>query len=177
MSFFIGFKNNQAYDRWWEARKIWGRLLSHSRNWARELTSFTTNKEHDLLITSLIKRHITFFYRLKQSLRKRNIELGNNSISEDEMKLLNDYSNQAVALLKMQSKDLNKLYPKNEIDGFQFIELNKNITNFMDEVGKSERIALTVFPTTYNSYTRLFIYLFIITSTLVLADFIGVFYI
>ncbi len=26
LAFFIGFNNNQAYDRWWEARKIWGRL-------------------------------------------------------------------------------------------------------------------------------------------------------
>jgi putative membrane protein len=24
IAFFIGFNNNQAYDRWWEARKIWG---------------------------------------------------------------------------------------------------------------------------------------------------------
>ena len=24
LAFFIGFNNNQAYDRWWEARKIWG---------------------------------------------------------------------------------------------------------------------------------------------------------
>jgi putative membrane protein len=26
LAFFIGFNNNQAYDRWWEARKIWALL-------------------------------------------------------------------------------------------------------------------------------------------------------
>ncbi len=28
--FFIGFNNNQAYDRWWEGRKIWGALVNDS---------------------------------------------------------------------------------------------------------------------------------------------------
>lgn len=26
LAFFIGFNNNQAYDRWWEGRKIWGAI-------------------------------------------------------------------------------------------------------------------------------------------------------
>src|SRR5262249_42629144 len=28
----ISFRNNQAYDRWWEARKLWGQLINESRN-------------------------------------------------------------------------------------------------------------------------------------------------
>ena len=27
LSLFLGFRNNAAYDRWWEARKLWGALL------------------------------------------------------------------------------------------------------------------------------------------------------
>ncbi len=26
LAIFLGFKNSSAYDRWWEARKIWGLL-------------------------------------------------------------------------------------------------------------------------------------------------------
>src|SRR5687768_3513437 len=40
LAFFIGFNNNQAYDRWWEGRKIWGSLVNDSRSWARNLLSF-----------------------------------------------------------------------------------------------------------------------------------------
>ena len=32
IAFFVGFNNNQAYDRWWEARKIWGALVNDSRS-------------------------------------------------------------------------------------------------------------------------------------------------
>lgn len=28
----LGFRNAQAYDRWWEARKLWGQLINESRN-------------------------------------------------------------------------------------------------------------------------------------------------
>ncbi|MDX1350970.1 MAG: bestrophin family ion channel, partial [Putridiphycobacter sp.] len=33
VAFYVGFKNNQAYDRMWEARKIWGAIVNSSRSW------------------------------------------------------------------------------------------------------------------------------------------------
>ena len=33
---FLGFRNNAAYDRWWEARKLWGQLVADCRALARE---------------------------------------------------------------------------------------------------------------------------------------------
>lgn len=35
LSIYLGFRNNAAYDRWWEARKIWGQLVYEIRNLAR----------------------------------------------------------------------------------------------------------------------------------------------
>jgi putative membrane protein len=32
LALLIGFRVNQAYDRWWEARKLWGTLVNSSRN-------------------------------------------------------------------------------------------------------------------------------------------------
>ena len=32
LGFLISFRNNHAYDRWWEARKLWGQLINESRN-------------------------------------------------------------------------------------------------------------------------------------------------
>src|SRR5690348_4692407 len=40
IAFFIGFNNNQAYDRWWEARRIWGSLVNDSRSWARDVLNY-----------------------------------------------------------------------------------------------------------------------------------------
>ena len=32
LGFLIGFRNKHAYDRWWEARKLWGQLINENRN-------------------------------------------------------------------------------------------------------------------------------------------------
>ena len=32
LGFLLSFRNNHAYDRWWEARKLWGQLVNDSRN-------------------------------------------------------------------------------------------------------------------------------------------------
>ncbi|WKN46384.1 bestrophin family ion channel [Tunicatimonas pelagia] len=37
VSFLIGFKNNQSYDRFWEGRKIWGAIVNYSRTWANQV--------------------------------------------------------------------------------------------------------------------------------------------
>jgi hypothetical protein len=34
VSFYAGFKNNASYERFWEARKIWGAIVNESRSWA-----------------------------------------------------------------------------------------------------------------------------------------------
>jgi len=34
VAFFLSFKNNSSYDRTWEARKIWGKVINDSRTFA-----------------------------------------------------------------------------------------------------------------------------------------------
>ena len=44
LSIFLGFRNNAAYDRFWEGRKLWGELVLRSRNFARQCLSLTTTR-------------------------------------------------------------------------------------------------------------------------------------
>ena len=38
LGFFLGFRYSQAYNRWWEARVLWGALVNQSRNWRDLIT-------------------------------------------------------------------------------------------------------------------------------------------
>ncbi|MEO7215568.1 bestrophin family ion channel [Mucilaginibacter sp.] len=40
ISVILSFKINQSYDRWWEARKIWGMIVNDSRTFVLQLQSF-----------------------------------------------------------------------------------------------------------------------------------------
>ena len=44
VAFYVGFKNNSAYARMWEARKIWGAIINSSRSWGMYVDSFVSNK-------------------------------------------------------------------------------------------------------------------------------------
>lgn len=77
VAFYVGFKNNSAYDRMWEARKIWGGIVNDSRTWGMFVDGFVTNqfaakKYTDDEIKSvkkrLVYRHIAWLYAHRSQL-------------------------------------------------------------------------------------------------------------
>jgi len=45
VAFYVGFKNSQAYERMWEARKIWGGIVNDSRTWGMMVDGFITKSK------------------------------------------------------------------------------------------------------------------------------------
>ncbi len=43
VAFYLGFKNNQSYDRFWEGRKIWGGIVNYSRTWGNQVMSYVSD--------------------------------------------------------------------------------------------------------------------------------------
>ncbi|MEL6190499.1 MAG: bestrophin family ion channel [Bacteroidota bacterium] len=77
VAFYVGFKNNQAYDRMWEARKIWGGIVNDSRTWGMMVDGYVSNlireeKASDADIQEikqrLIYRHIGWLYAHRSQL-------------------------------------------------------------------------------------------------------------
>lgn len=77
VAFYVGFKNNQAYDRLWEARKIWGSIINSSRAWGSSVNNFVTNQFKDSDATEeelhtikkrLLYRHVAWLYTLRNQL-------------------------------------------------------------------------------------------------------------
>lgn len=79
VAFVIGFQNNAAYGRIWEARKIWGGIVNASRSWTIMVNDFisdehavnpvTDSELHDIR-RNLIMRHIAWLTALRHSLRQ-----------------------------------------------------------------------------------------------------------
>lgn len=77
VAFYVGFKNNQSYDRLWEARKIWGGIVNESRTWGMMVDGFVSNlfienkiidKEINDIKRRLIYRHIAWLYAHRSQL-------------------------------------------------------------------------------------------------------------
>lgn len=74
VAFYVGFKNNQAYDRLWEARMIWGGIVNSSRTWGSNVKAFVvdqvseTNDDLLQIKKAMIYRHIAWLYKLRRQM-------------------------------------------------------------------------------------------------------------
>src|SRR5690606_35466192 len=74
VAFYVGFKNNSSYERFWEGRKIWGSVVNASRTWAVAVQAYIDAAEHlpetDGTHRRLIYRHLAWINGLRLQLRK-----------------------------------------------------------------------------------------------------------
>ncbi len=79
VAFVIGFQNNSAYGRIWEARKIWGGIVNSSRTFGMYVQDMVTNEyatsklpgdELSAEIRSLTYRHIAWMVALRHAMRE-----------------------------------------------------------------------------------------------------------
>ncbi len=117
LSLLLAFKSNQAYDRWWEARIIWGAIVNDSRTLARQIMTMTNtdylSDELDIFRERFIKRQIAWSHILGTSLRGLPLNLGYTGIDPAEIEYISRYDNKPAALLEPHARDLNYALGKN----------------------------------------------------------------
>ncbi len=175
ISILLSFKLSQSYDRWWEARKIWGAIVNDSRSFVIQLQSFTA-KGNDPIIKKLAFRQIAWCYSLGQSLRGLNpTENLDKFISNDDLNEIKQHTNKPLALLQLHANDIKHLKDSNQLDNFSQIQLDSTLVRLCDAQGKAERIKSTVFPVTYRLFLHGIIYLFVVSLSISLKDVAGFF--
>ncbi|WP_199120379.1 bestrophin family protein [Pedobacter sp. ASV28] len=178
ISLLLAFRSNQAYDRWWEARIIWGAIVNDSRSLARQIISFVDNPyeldEIETFKNRFVKRQIAWCYALSQSLRGFNSSKGlERYLDKNELNFIQKQRNVTVALLELHAMDLKKALNEGWINKYQQIEIDKTLTTLCNHMGGSERIKNTIFPVTYSKYIHMSIYLFIILLPFGLIEYFG----
>lgn len=79
VAFYVGFKNNQSYDRVWEARKVWGSIVNLSRSFGASTRAFIiadsargiSKQDADTETRIIIYRHIAWLHAMKHAMRQR----------------------------------------------------------------------------------------------------------
>lgn len=163
IALILSFKLSQSYDRWWEARKIWGAIVNDSRTLIVQLNCFIRSSTSKDDIKKIAYRQIAWNYILGQNLRKSiNIDSIKKYLSKEELEQIRNSSNIPLALLKKQSTGLGKLLDKGKINEFQQVQVDTTLSRLTDSLGKCERIKNTVFPKSYRLTLHFFIYMFLV---------------
>jgi ion channel-forming bestrophin family protein len=183
VALYVGFKNNSAYDRLWEGRRIWGSIVNFSRSWGMMVLDYIDG--NDETKKQIIYRHLAFIHALKNQLRKdtvwhyhgtdRRIVESHSEfrqhhldtalkafLPDDEVVVAVKYKNAATQLLKKQSAVLRSLYDKGALNDFRFIEMEKLIVEFYNQQGACERIKGFPFPRQYAFFSYAFAWVLIL---------------
>ena len=174
MSIFLAFQINQCYDRWWEARKLWGQLVNVSRSLGRQITTLLTDKRFSSIHNEkeaakfhqeLVYRHLAYVNTLRIALRSGG-KLTEKDwlflapfLSDTEIIELKDAINVPTQLLQKQGEVLGELIGKDWGEQQVLLQLDSSLNLLCDIQGGCERIKRTAFPDRFNFHTRIFVWL------------------
>lgn len=171
LAIFLGFRNNSAYDRWWEARKIWGGIVNVSRSFTAEVLAIVSDKRQQ---KQLVYRHIAWINALRLQLRKQN-DFSDLTpfINDNEAKLLPEWKNKATQLINLQISEIGKEKKQGKLSDIEQQQLMSSLKLMYDYQGKAERIKNTVFPYYYVYFTHLFLWTFVLLLPCILVKEMG----
>ncbi|QEC78314.1 bestrophin family protein [Mucilaginibacter ginsenosidivorax] len=180
ISLLLAFRSNQAYDRWWEARILWGGIVNDCRTFARQVLTFV-DSSHDgeqkwALKERIIRRQMAWCYSLSCHLRGQNAKDNLDAyLIDDDVKNIKKLDHIPLAINELQGHDLRTLYKLGWINEYQQVALDNTLTNFMNSMGGCERIKNTVFPVTYSVYIHWLVMFFVLLLPFSLMEFFGIF--
>ncbi|TBU88311.1 bestrophin family protein [Phytopseudomonas dryadis] len=156
------FRNSSAYNRWWEARTLWGALVNSSRSYARQvLTLIDDSGDTNPLKVVLLRRHVAYIRTLSAGLRgekcadelKAFVSAGEFERRHTTNNFANDILNGSAAMLAGE-------YKAGRLDSIRLARLESTLVDVSNCQGGLERIANTPLPYPYVYFPRLFITLF-----------------
>lgn len=180
ISLLLAFRSNQAYDRWWEARTLWGAIVNDSRTLARQVASFIDNsydeEDKQVMKARIIKRQIAWCHSLSNHLRGHDARRClDKYIKPDEKQAIAHVDHVPLALLDQHGQDLRLLQRMGWINEYQQVAMDETLTRFSNSMGGCERIKSTVFPVTYSFYIHIMVLLFVMMLPFGLIELFGVF--
>lgn len=169
LSIFLVFRFNEAYERWWEARKLWGALVNVSRDFARQVTTLLDGLASDEERKRLVYRQIAYVHALRIRLREGATPSGHAQVRMELERLLpeeagdfGELQNIPSGLLNRQSADLARLLGGSSSDRLLLTRLDSSLAGMHDVQGGCERINNTVFPDMVTMMTRTLVWALVV---------------
>jgi putative membrane protein len=170
ISIIVGFRNNYAYARWWEARTLWGAIVNRSRTFARQvmdtMTSWPEGGPGEAVEVAeaqrrLIHHQIAFIHALRQQLR------GLDPVAEirelvpvEDWEQLAGEKNVSLAIQRKMGALLREARGRGWINEWEWKALDESLASLMDSQGGAERIKNTPLPKQYDFFPTLFVQIY-----------------
>ncbi len=157
LGLLLAFRTRSAYERWWEARKQWGKLVNISRNLVIKAQSVVNPPQDEL------ERHgqliIAFAYALKDRLRGHAMDKAFPILPDVD--LSSGHIPNRIALVMYQQ--IMSWRDKGLIKDEALRVMDSDAREFMEVCGACERILLTPLSVSYRVFLHQCVILFLVT--------------
>lgn len=156
LGIFLGFRNNTAYDRFWEGRKLWGALVNTARSFTRQIITLVEppdgpNEESRAFEQRVVRMVVAYVHALKLHLRDLPArETLEKLLPAEEVEGVIEDENVPLALLHRIGTLFSEARRKKWIDPFHVPVLDASLTSLTDIQGACERIKSTPIPYSYT---------------------------
>jgi ion channel-forming bestrophin family protein len=167
ISVLIGFRNVNSYQRWWEARTIWGAIVNGSRTFGLQTVSLITapSKKDEGELGDVRRRilyhQIAYVNALRCQLRGQepwpDLEP---FLDSGEIESLKSKRQVAVEIQKNISRLIRECFDRGWIDNIRWTALDGTLAVLMASQGAAERIKSTPLPRQYDLLPHVFTILY-----------------
>jgi putative membrane protein len=169
LAIFLGFRNNASYDRYWEARKLWGRLLNDSRTAARQSLAFCPQDARPFVLGL-----VAYVHAVRHQLRGTDASQDMRRLLPAELASSLPQKRFAANRIGMWlSGWLRERIHNGELSPILAAQIDNSLSGLNDAYGGCERIASTPLPFTYSVILHRTVYLYCMMLPFGLLDTIG----
>lgn len=155
-SVFIAFRNTNAYNRWWEARTLWGGIIINSRTLHYGLTSVDDDAAGmALILDRMRRRQVRYCWQLAAEMRDVAPLEGVAELTPEDPTACD-----STTLLDRQAADIEKLVGDRYIDGQARLMLMNAVRGAASAQSGLERIRNEPVPLHYDLFIRGFAWFF-----------------
>jgi ion channel-forming bestrophin family protein len=169
LSVLLVLRTNAGYERWWEARRIWGDIVNRSRDLAVAALSY--GPDDPAWREPVVRRAAAFCHAARQSLRgEREPEALSRLLGPAEAELVLGAEHMPTAVAGLIGESLRDARDRLGLDGFALLRIDPNRAALIDDIGGCERIMKTPLPLAYRVEIRRILIAFIAASPFALID-------
>lgn len=162
LSLLLVFRTNTAYDRWWEGRKVWGKLVNDSRNLAIKLDALLP--EDDKKNRSFFANKIKMFSKVLHShLTNESTKFMLDDLEHPEFDSYLKAQHPPTVLVTKIRRKMQELSKEGIIQPEDKLNLETSLNGFMEVAGSCERIKNTPIPFAYALFIKKFIFIYVLT--------------
>lgn len=173
LGILLAFRTGQSYDRFWEGRQVWARVVNRVRAIARASRSYATFDDDDDVVSGVLLRWLAAFpLALKQHLRGERDVDAFDMLLGGERRDLESADNLPLAVSYALSAEVDGIRRASEdsqaASQLLWWQMESMILDLQDAIGDAEAIAGTPVPLSYSRHTSRLLSIWTLLSPVIL---------